>query len=170
MHEGGNIMNKTICYFLCVLSVIALASCASVPVAPVEDRSMQYVHDIDLTKNEIYDISLEWMARTFFDTREVIELKDKENGKIIGKGITFFRGKIGWFSADIPCRFTMIIEAKDNKYRATYNNFVGLYGENYSRPEPLEQKKYVDAVKAKLAAIDDDLYSYLKKSRSDTNW
>jgi hypothetical protein len=140
------------------------------PVAPIEDRSMQYVHDVDLTKNEIYDISLDWMARTFFDTKEVIELKDKEDGKIIGKGITFFRGKIGWFSADIPCRFTMIIEAKDNKYRTTYNNFVGLWGENYSRPEPIEQKAYVDAVKAKLAVIDGDLYSYLKKSKTDTNW
>jgi hypothetical protein len=168
--EGESIMNKIKCYFLGVLSVIALASCASMPVAPMEDRSMQYVHDVDLTKNEIYDISLDWMARTFFDTKEVIELKDKEDGKIIGKGITFFRGKIGWFSADIPCRFTMIIEAKDNKYRTTYNNFVGLWGENYSRPEPIEQKAYVDAVKAKLAVIDGDLYSYLKKSKTNTNW
>jgi len=47
---------------------------------------MQKVHEIDLTKNEIYDLSLEWMARTFFDNKEVVEIKDKENGKIIGKG------------------------------------------------------------------------------------
>ena len=46
----------------------------------MEDRSMQKVHEIDLTKNEIYDISLEWMARTFFDNKEVVEIKDKENG------------------------------------------------------------------------------------------
>ena len=71
---------------------IALASCASVPVAPVEERSVQKVHDVDLTQNEIYDISLEWMARTFFDSKEVIELKDKDNGKIIGKGIVTFKG------------------------------------------------------------------------------
>ena len=131
---------------------------------------MQKVHDIDLTKNEIYDISLEWMARTFFDNKEVIELKDKDNGKIIGKGITMFSGKIGWFSANIPCRFTLMVETKDNKYRTTYNNLVGLYGENQSRPEPLEQKEYVDAVMAKLALIDDDLYGYLKKSKANTNW
>ena len=163
-------MKKSMYYFVGILSVVALASCASAPIAPIEDRSMQKVHDIDLTKDEIYDLSLEWMARTFFDTKEVIELKDKDNGKIIGKGITFFRGKIGWFSANIPCRFTLILEAKDNKYRATYNNFVGLYGENYSRPELLEQKAYVDAVIAKLALIDEDLYSYLKKSKSNADW
>lgn len=157
-------------YFVCILSVIALASCASAPVAPIEDRSMQKVHDIDLTKDEIYDISLEWMARTFFDNKEVIELKDKDSGKIIGKGITAFKGKIGWFSANIPCRFTLTVEAKDHKYRTTYNNFVGLYGENQTRPEPLEQKEYVDAVKAKLALIDDGLYDYLKKAKSNTDW
>jgi hypothetical protein len=130
---------------------------------------MQKVHEIDLTKNEIYDLSLEWMARTFFDNKEIIEIQDKENGKIIGKGIVFFRGKIGWISADIPCRFTLILEAKDNKYRTTYNNLVGLHGENQTRPEPLLQKDYVDSVMAKLAAIDDDLYNYLKKSKSNTN-
>ena len=163
-------MNRIKYYLACILSVIALASCASVPIAPVEERSVQKVHDIDLTQNEIYDMSLEWMARTFFDSKEVIELKDKDNGKIIGKGIVTFKGKIGWFSANIPCRFTLIVEAKDNKYRTTYNNFVGLWGESYSRPEPLEQKEYVESVKAKLALIDDDLYSYLKKSKSNTNW
>jgi len=163
-------MNRIMYVFACVLSVFAIASCASVPVAPIEERSVQKVHDVDLTKNEIYDTSLEWMARTFFDNKEVIELKDKDKGKIIGKGITTFKGKIGWFSAEIPCRFTLIVEAKENKYRTTYNNFVGLYGENQTRPVPLEDKAYVEAVKAKLAVIDDGLFSYLKKTKSNTDW
>jgi len=140
------------------------------PIAPIEERSMQKVHDIDLTKNEIYDSSLEWMAQTLSGSREVIELKDKDKGVIIGKGITRFRGKVGVGSTDVLCRFTLIVEAKDNKYRTTYTNFVGLWGESYTRPEPLEQKKYVDAVKSKLALMDDDLYNYLKKSKSNTNW
>jgi len=163
-------MNRIICYFVGVLSVIVLASCASMPVTPIEERSVQKVHEIDLTKNEIYDVSLEWMARTFFDNKEVIELKDKDNGKIIGKGITYFKGKIGWFSADIPCRFTLILEAKDNKYRTTYNNLVALHGESQTRPMPLDQKVYVDAVKAKLSVIDDGLYNYLKEYKPETDW
>ncbi len=131
---------------------------------------MQKVRDIDLTKNEIYDLSLEWVAKTFIDSREVIELKDKDNGKVIGKGLTSIRGKIGWFSADIPCRFTLIVEAKDNKYRTTYANFISLLGENQTRVEPLVQQNYVDAVREKLALLDDDLYSYLMKSKSKTDW
>ena len=74
--KGEIIMNRIMRYFVCILSVSVFASCASAPIAPIEDRSMQKVHDIDLTKNEIYDMSLEWMARTFFDTKEVIELQD----------------------------------------------------------------------------------------------
>ncbi len=163
-------MNRIIGYFAAVLSVIAFASCASMPVAPMGERSEQKVHEVDLAKNEIYDISLEWMARTFYDNKEVIEIKDKENGKIIGKGIVMFKGKIGWFSADIPCRFTLTVEAKDNKYRTTYNNFVALHGESQSRPVPLEEKAYVDAVKAKLAVVDEDLYGYLKKYKSNPHW
>lgn len=163
-------MSKFRCCFACMFSVIAFASCGSMPVAPVEDLSLQRVHDMDLTRNEIYDLSLEWMAKTFFDTREVIELKDKENGKVIGKGLTSFRGKVGWFSADVPCRFTLIVEAKDNRYRTTYTNFVGLWGESQTRAEPLVQKKYVDAVKAKITLLDDDLYGYLMKSKSKTDW
>jgi hypothetical protein len=168
--KGEGDMNRIICYLVGVLSVTVLASCASMPVAPMEERSVQKVHEIDLTKNEIYDISLEWMARTFYDNKEVIEIKDKENGKIISKGIVRFKGKIGWFSADIPCRFTLTVEAKDNKYRTTYNNFVALHGESQSRPVPLEEKAYVDAVKAKLAIIDEDLFGYLKKYKSNPDW
>ncbi len=163
-------MNKFLWYVACILSVFVFASCGSMPVAPTEERSMQNVRDIDLTKNEIYDLSLEWVAKTFIDSREVIELKDRDNGKIIGKGLTSFRGKVGWFSADIPCRFTLIVEAKDNKYRTTYTNFVGLWGESQTRAVPLVEKKYVDAVKAKIALLDDDLHGYLVKSKSKTDW
>jgi hypothetical protein len=62
------------------------------------------------------------------------------------------------------------VEAKDNKYRTTYNNFVALHGESQSRPAPLEEKEYVDAVKAKLAIIDEDLFGYLKKYKSNPDW
>jgi len=163
-------MNKTMHYCACILSVIALNSCASMPVAPIEDRSMQKVHDIDLKKDEIYEISLEWMTKTLSDSKGVFELIDKDSGKIIGTGLTSFIKKSFWGPEEIPCRFTVMVEAKYNKYKTTYNNFVGLSGKSYGRLKPVEQKEYIDTVKAKLAIIDDNLYSYLKKYKSNTNW
>jgi hypothetical protein len=157
-------------FFVCILSVVALASCASAPIAPMEDRSMQYVHDIDLTKNEIYDISLEWMAKTLIDTRGVFELKDKDKDKIIGTGQTYYIKKSFWGPVNVPCRFTVMVEAKENKYKTTYNNFIGLLGKSNGRLKPVEEKEHIDFVKAKLAIIDDGLYDYLKKYKSNTNW
>ena len=163
-------MKKAMYSFACILSVVAFASCGSMPITPIEDQSMQKVHSIALTKNEIYDISLEWMAQLLTDYSEVFELKDKDNGKIIGKGIVSFYGKVTWGWQIIPCRVTMIVEAKDNTYRTTYTNFIGLWGRDYRKPKPLEKKENYDALKAKLAVIDDGLYNYLKKSKSNTNW
>jgi ethanolamine ammonia-lyase large subunit len=156
--------------FVCILSVIALASCASTPIVPIEDRSIQKVHAIDLTKDEIYDISLEWMAKTLIDTRGVFELKNKDKDKIIGTGQTYYIQKSFWGPVNVPCRFTVMVEAKENKYKTTYNNFIGLLGKSNGRLKPVEEKEHIDFVKAKLAIIDDGLYGYLKKYKSNTNW
>jgi len=170
LDERENSMKKIMYSFACILSIVALASCGSMPIAPIEDQSLQKVHAIDLTKNEIYDISLEWMAQSLTDYSEVFELKDKDKGKIIGKGIISFYGKVSWGWDIIPCRVTMIVEAKDNTYRTTYTNFIGFWGRNYSKPKPLEKKENYDALKAKLSLIDDRLYNYLKKYKSNANW
>jgi hypothetical protein len=163
-------MNKIMYCCACILSVIALNSCASTPVAPIEDRSMQKVHDIDFAKDDIYEISLEWMTKTLSDSKGIFELKNKDQGKIIGTGLTFFIKKSFWGPVDVPCRFTIMVEAKDNKYKTTYSNFISLSGKSYGRLKPVEEKEYIDAVKAKLAIVDDDLYRYLKKSKSNTKW
>lgn len=168
--KGEDCMKKIMYSFAYILSVVALASCGSMPIAPTEDQSMRKVHAIDLTKNEIYDISLEWMAQSLTDYSETFELKNKDNGKIIGKGIISFYGKVTWGWQIIPCRVTMIVEAKDNTYRTTYTNFIGLWGRDYRKPKPLEKEENYEALKAKLAIIDDALYNYLKKFKSNSNW
>lgn len=175
LQERKNIMKKIMYYFVFVFSSILLASCATNPVpvvvvVPIEDRSMEKVREINLTKDEIYDSALEWIAQTFVDSKAVIELKDKDNGKIIGKGMTSFTSSNRLASSNIPCRFTLIVEAKDNKYRTTYNNFVGMWGQLSDMPLPLDQNPYIDDVKAKLSLMDDGLYFYLIKSKSNKNW
>jgi hypothetical protein len=63
-----------------------------------------------------------------------------------------------------------MVEAKENKYKTTYNNFIGLFGKSNGRLKPVEEKEHIDFVKAKLAIIDDGLYNYLKKYKSNTGW
>jgi hypothetical protein len=133
-------------------------------VVPQEERSVQQVREVRLSKDQIFDKSLEWMAQTFVDSKAVIELKDKDSGKIIGKGVTKFRNAV----VDVPCRFTLILEAKDGKYRTTYSNFTGLWNDGSS--SLLEYKSQIDDVKRNLAAIDASLYEYLSSSRGTNNW
>ncbi len=167
-------MHRLTSYFLLLFSMFILASCVTtpqVPDVPEAERSLQKIHEINLNKNEIFDRSLEWVAQTFNDSKAVIELKDKETGKIIGKGISSFIVNSGLASVPIPCKFTLKLEAKDNKYRATYDNFIGmweLYGT--SMPMPLKQKPHVDAIKEKMLQLDKSLYDHLIKAKSDSNW
>lgn len=165
-------MSRLTAYFLLLFSMSILASCVTVPQpeVPEEERSLQKVHEIDLKKSVIFDKSLEWMAQTFVDSKAVIELKDKESGKIIGKGRTSFNVESGLSSVPIPCRFTLMLEAKDNKYRATYDNFIGMWGQSENIPQPLKQKAHVDAVKEKMLQLDKALYDYLTKAKSNSNW
>ncbi len=39
------------------------------------------------SKDEIYLKAREWVAKTYNSSKSVIEIEDKENGKIIGNGI-----------------------------------------------------------------------------------
>jgi hypothetical protein len=156
----GKVM-KSVCFMMLGL---LLVGCANLTVVPTEERQLQNVTEINLSKNEIFDKTLEWMAQSFTDSKAVIELKDKENGKIIGKGMTSFTNVV----ANIPCRFTMIVEIKDNKYRTTYNNFVGMWTGAGSLE--VKEEGFINEVKVNLNLLDKSLYSYLKNSKSSSNW
>jgi hypothetical protein len=147
------------------LTTILLTACAGMmTIVPQEERSLQLVREIRLSKDQIFDKSLEWMAQTFVDSKSVIELKDRDNGKIIGKGVTKFRNAVVY----VPCRFTLILEVKDGKYRTTFTNFTGLWNDGSS--SLLEYKSQIDDVKASLVLINASLYEYLKNSNSSSNW
>jgi len=156
--------------FIILVTFTIIISCVApggFQIIPQEERIVRQIHEVKLTKNEIFSKCLEWMAQIFTDSKEVIELKDKETGKIIGKGITnFMSGGI----VSIPCRFTIVIEIREYKYRATYKNFIGLFGKYRNDPIPLKHKAYIDEVKTKLMNLDQDLYVYLTTSKKANNW
>jgi len=104
------------------------------------------------------------MAVTFTDSKAVIEIKDKENGKIVGKGVASYADPAK-FGMTMPCRFTMTVDIKDNKCRTTYNNFIDMVSINYH----LQSEPELDSVKKSIANIDSSLTSFLSKTNND-NW
>lgn len=146
--------------------VVALTSlllgCAGMEVVPVDQRSFSEVHDIQLTKKEIYDRSLEWMARTFVDSKAVIELKDPDTGKIIGKG----RGEAvtNALGVSVPFGYTMMIDIKDNRYRTTYEGLT--VGEVSA---PAQTRTEIDSIKEQLRVVDQSLLKFLS-DKSEKDW
>ena len=158
---------KKIIIIVAFTIIISCVAPGGFQIVPQEERIVRQIHEVKLTKDEIFPKCLEWMAQTFVDSKEVVELKDKETGKIIGKGITnFMSGGI----VSIPCRYTIVIDIKDYKYRTTYKNFIGLFGQYRNDPVPLKHKAYIDEVKTKLMSLDQDLFIYLTTAKKDDNW
>jgi hypothetical protein len=145
-----------------IIAGLILASCVTYKITPVEERQVQKIHEINLSKDKIYDASLEWMARTFNDSKAVIEIKDKENGKIVGKGVT---DSIDTMNNPLQCVYTMVIEIKDNKYRTTYNNFYTTF-----RGESVTTERAIIPLKENLIVLDNSLYSFIQNSTKSSNW
>ncbi|XOZ33155.1 DUF4468 domain-containing protein [Halomonadaceae bacterium KBTZ08] len=148
-----------------ILVVLVIAGCVSRPTP--EQMKMQNVHQVDLSKEEIFDQSQEWMSEVFVDSKEVIELANPDTGTIIGKGMT----KVYLMDMyETPARFTMRVDIKDGKYRTTYDDWTGMYGEYNNEPRPLSTKNQVDQLEKGLRKMDQELLEYLKSGGSSDDW
>lgn len=143
-----------------------IIGCASTQKALSDDLYYQQIHNYpSISKDEIYTNTLSWLAENFVDSKSVIQLKDKENGKIIVKGMTDF---LNMGVASIPTRFTMIIDIKDEKARVEYKNWIGMWGEYRNRPNPITTLENANKVKQKLINLDTQLKTYILSGNKDT--
>jgi len=155
------------CFYFFPLLIICLTlfSCTPSRETSLSERTLQRVIDLPgLTQKQIYDKALEWMAKKYVSANEVIQLKDPDNGKIIGKGITDFTN----YTATIPCEYSITIETKDGKCRVTCDQFIGLWGE-YKGRSPILYENHVYEVRTNLANLIDNLSVFLKNNKPD-NW
>lgn len=88
---------------------------------PVKSELVSIKEVPGLKKNQIYDKTLAWMAENFRSSKSVIELKDRENGKIIGQAIGNVSDPIPMY--DRAYGYTLIIDIKDYKIKVTFKNF-----------------------------------------------
>lgn len=88
----------------------------------------------ELSKDELFDKAKQWIALNYKSADDVIQLADKENGKIICRGnfSTNLFMKKGWIE------HTMILDFKDGKMRYTFTDFV--YTSPGSGDYPFENK------------------------------
>ena len=82
------------------------------------------IDSIKETKNELFIKAKVWLANTFVSSKAVIEMEDKEAGKIIGKGVMVYDKKDTYYTTHMSVRYTLTVTVKDNKYRLVLSDFI----------------------------------------------
>lgn len=84
------------------------------------DCSYKVIDSVIFSKDQLYLKAREWAARSFVKANEVIQMDDKEAGKIICKGYFEIEGAKNGFGMTLGMdyvSFTLSIDIRDNKYR-----------------------------------------------------
>jgi hypothetical protein len=123
-----------------ILLLILLISVCSIQAQIIEDfntdekGNINYSKVIDVTnksKEELYSISKIFFVNNFNSANKVIQLDDKENNTIIGKGNAKILASAGMgVYSTMYLNYSIKIESKDNKIRYEIYNFSfdGQYG------------------------------------------
>jgi hypothetical protein len=92
-----------------------------------------------INRNELYSRAKEWFAKNFKSVKDVLQMDDKEAGKLIGKG-NFDIGDNCYYN------FTLSIFIKDNKYKYIITDYTFNHPSIYGNAEsvydyPIESEK-----------------------------
>jgi hypothetical protein len=157
---------------LAMLAVM-LSACATSGMvasqATQEQLNPTKVYDVPGAKKElIYDQSMRYIAENFRSSKAVLEYQDKSTGTIIGNGVIPYPcdgfdcvGKGQW-----RVRFTMKLEAKDDKFRASFSNLTLLFDLS---EVPVMAGNDAAVIDAKLMDIGNNLSAYIQK-KPEENW
>ena len=76
-------------------------------------------------KQDIYRAVREWFVSNYVSGKDVLQLDDKEEGKMLGKGIHKYQFINGINISEVALTFVLSIEARDGKYRYRMYKFIG---------------------------------------------
>jgi hypothetical protein len=119
---------------------------------PTKDGHVFYesIDTLTLTKDQLYTKAKLWIANTFKDSKSVIEIDDKENGQIVGKGNFVVNYTYALTPSTCRFNFTVRIDLKDNKYRLQLYNIIGEFAANYETPIEEIPNQYGKKIAGKL--------------------
>jgi hypothetical protein len=107
-----------------IIAVATIAGCFSdYRTLPPEQQHVQVVHEVALSKDRIYLAAQTWFAQNLGKSKEALQIQDKESGLIVGWIVLPDAIKDGAGIMTFPMKISVKIEAKDNKYRASYEDF-----------------------------------------------
>ena len=159
-------MNKSIIF----CTICLLISCAPLPQATDLDKKTENVVEINLSKSEIFNKTLQWMATSFNSSKHVIELQDSGTGVIIGNAEV----DVPWQSGTFEMHFKLRINVKEHKYRFSSSDYVcnsvsGPLGKSEGHVTSMA-KELADRTRDKINEIDKSLYTYLTQNSKSNDF
>lgn len=114
------------------------------------------VYDVELSKEQLHQKSLEWIAINFKDANEVIKLNT--NDKIISKGYFNIDVISGGYKFEQKVYFIMEVGFKENKYKVDFHTFsiyTSFQGNNFETPynqylSCLNKDSYINYLKSAM--------------------
>ena len=86
-----------------------------------EDTGMVYFDEVvpvdDISKDELYSRTREWFLNTYKSSEDVLELEDKEGGKLIGKAFNIIPIKTAFGVSNTRMWYTIKVYFKENRYK-----------------------------------------------------
>lgn len=146
------------------LGMLFLVGCTSTANnTPLVEYQEVIEFDSELDKSTLFNRTRLWLAEAFVDSKEVIELEDKEAGLLVGNGGMEYTYPL---TPPMPGRFSLRIDIKDGKLRTTYNNFKINQGgwhdaTSYGYPE--------QSIKA-AKRLNSDLKNFIQQAEVDDDW
>jgi hypothetical protein len=143
-----------------VIMFMALPGCGRMVKVPDQERLIRQVYTVEMSRNEIYDRALEWCAKKLAGTSDDIVVRDREKGKIIGKGTGKYSEYFD-FLVDREFSYNLTIEIKDGRYRVTYDNFTVYYDERQVKSSKAEFKFELNKIGKQVGKLMEDLHNYV---------
>ncbi|HOY32118.1 MAG TPA: DUF4468 domain-containing protein [Bacteroidales bacterium] len=101
-----------------IISFIALSSIITNAQTSSFDERTEVITIDSVSKDILYSTAQSWFAKNFNDSKNVLEITDKESGKLFGKG------KVALGNLHGSLSFTITIIVKENKYKYTFSDFT----------------------------------------------
>ena len=142
--------------------VLLLTSCTGYQYITEQERYLTVIEEHPMAKDKAYDVTIEWIATKFRSANTVVQLKEKENGKIILQAVDSYYFDI-LKTVLVDYNYTLSIKIIDNKikYEFTINNVVGKGG---GFPQKGDLPKILANFKATHTAITNALKNYKEDS------
>ena len=148
--------------FVVTILLVMLTSCATMEPISKNDLIVVKVVEKVYSKEKLFSLTNEWLARTFVSSKDVIDYKNEEEGKIICKGYLPIN-YTGLGNAYL--RLILTIDVKDNKVRMVYEC---LYNEVNGMKSEIVNKFQVGKINEKINELMESFNNYINKS--DDNW